>query len=92
MQERDALAKQLADAITITIQISPPGSRTELSASLGASDDGDATYTKSEADYRISSDADVRCGKCEHFQDDNSCEIVSGVIDEDDVCNYYEEE
>jgi hypothetical protein len=88
MREREELAKQLADAITITIQISPPGTRSEMGVSLGASDDGDATYTKSEADYRPSSDADRRCGTCNHF-DDGACEIVSGKIDEDDICNYW---
>jgi hypothetical protein len=89
MREREELAKQLADAITITIQISPPGTRSEMGVSLGASDDGDTTYTKSEADYRPSSDDDRRCGKCNHFDAPSSCEIVSGRIDEQDVCNYY---
>lgn len=89
MQERDGLAQQLADAITITIQISP-GSRSEVGAALGASDDIGESYTKAEADYRRGAvDADKVCGSCDHFLSDDACEIVSGVIRENDVCNYW---
>lgn len=87
--ERDPLAEQLAEAITITITIGGPGPRSELSAVLGASE-VDGTYTKAEADYRLSDDPDVRCGECRYFHDEDVCDIVSGVIDEDDVCNYFE--
>lgn len=89
MQERDGLAQQLADAITITIQISP-GSCSEVGAALGASDDVGESYTKGEADYRrASADAEKFCGNCDHFLPDDGCNIVSGVIHEDDVCNFW---
>lgn len=91
MQERDGLAQQLADAITITIQISP-GSRSEVGAALGASEveaGDEGRYTKAEADYRPSSDDARSCGSCEHFED-GSCDIVSGTIRPEDVCDYWE--
>jgi hypothetical protein len=51
--------------------------------------------SKMEADYRVSRSEAKRCGRCKHFVwgkivGTNTCKVVEGKIEIDDVCDYFE--
>lgn len=92
MHDEDGLASQLGEAITITIQFGAPGPRQQLGVALGASDDGGGVFTKAEVVYGKPSedDEDRRCGNCAHYSD-RRCDIVSGSIDPEKVCDKWDD-
>jgi len=47
-------------------------------------------YSKDEANYRPAGSSSTNCGECKHFQQAGSCELVSGMIAEDHVSDYFE--
>lgn len=57
----------------------------------------DLKLTKAESNYRAADDSGgdgedgdgERCGGCRHYDDSRLCGIVSGTINDDDVCDHY---
>ncbi len=53
-------------------------------------DPGDSESDKVRANYRYASDPARSCGECRHFVEPAGCELVAGMIQKTDTCDWFE--
>lgn len=49
-----------------------------------------AKYSHAQAEYEGPEDGPFRCGNCKHFDGQNRCEIVTGKVEADGCCRYFD--
>lgn len=68
---------------------SDPSTAKSLAAAIGKLGDQGGKSTKAECNYHTAYDSGKECGTCEHFDGNSGCEIVSGHVSADGVCDYW---
>src|SRR6266850_7762166 len=65
--------------------------RTPATPDMPMSDSEDSPLAQDDpgVDYMQPDQGPFKCGNCSHFQDPNSCEIVSGNIEPEGCCNLF---
>jgi hypothetical protein len=83
------LESQLASIFKKGLAADPKAAQSLVASLSKHSMAAEQGYTKSEANYHTSYDSGKECGTCQHMTGDTQCEVVSGSISADGVCDFY---